>query len=72
MLGLTEGWWFPVNARKSHYMRERKGRTQSLCLQWTAWLRDPTELDLQADDDVRGPGDCATCRRKLDEEKLLL
>lgn len=51
----VEGWWWPINARKAHYM---VGLT-SLCGKWMT-LGNPT-----LDPTGNGPDDCAACTRKL-------
>lgn len=51
-----QGWWWPLNSRKAHYMVE--GR--SLCGRWMCF-GTPSELD---DDKHDSPDNCAECRRR--------
>lgn len=65
--GLSEGWWFPDNSRKAHYLRERDGRTISLCGRWGSLL--PVERLPLEPEEKPSKDDCVACRRKLDGEQ---
>ncbi len=56
-----EGWWWPSNAGKAHYMRN--GR--SLCGRWGTMFANP-RLE-QGNDNSRD--NCAACKRKVLKEK---
>lgn len=56
-----EGWWWPSNARRAHYMRGHR----SLCGQW-AQGGDTHRLGQWRADDA---DTCAECRRRLAKEQ---
>jgi len=55
-----EGWWFPFNSRKAHYIRH--GR--SFCGRW-GYLGDGSSLEQK---DFKSRDDCAACWRKRAKE----
>ncbi len=55
-----EGWAFPGNSRKAHFMRD----AMSLCGKWGLYFGR-----LQQDNGKPGPDDCAGCRKVLDKER---
>lgn len=55
-----EGWWYPMNSRKAHYMVDNR----SLCGRWGAWTNLPQDV-LLPDTNSAGPDDCAECGRRL-------
>ncbi len=55
-----DGWWWPANARKAHYMIA--GR--SLCGEWGCLGNAHPE---QGNDD--SPDNCAECKRRLKQWK---
>lgn len=57
---VTEGWAFPANSRKAHYMRD----TMALCRKY-GFYRGP----LQPDNGKPSKDDCAACRKALDKER---
>lgn len=54
--GLKEGWFWPENSRKAHYMRE----CRSLCGKWGCFSYNLLEAGTYADSDS-----CKECSRKL-------
>lgn len=54
-----EGWAYPGNSRKAHYMRNM----ESLCGRY-GFFNAPT----QPDDGKPSPSDCAKCRKLCDAE----
>lgn len=56
----NEGWWWPLNARKAHYMVSAR----SLCGKWGTFLNPDYA---QGNDD--SPDNCARCRRLLAKRK---
>ena len=57
----TEGWGWPLNARKAHYFLE--GR--SLCMRWMFFgtlVPDPA--------DKTSPDDCKTCTKRLKQRQM--
>ncbi len=63
--GLSEGWWWPMNSRKAHYIGP-DGR--SLCRKWQSWA-PVVRLELEAPDSPPSRDDCAACRRKLEKRQ---
>ena len=59
MTDIEEGWAYPANSRKAHYMRD----TMALCRKYGFYLGP-----LQADNGEASADDCAQCRRLLDKE----
>lgn len=59
--GKNEGWWWPVNSRKAHYMVA--GR--SLCGQWLVLGRP--ELEQNNDN---SPDNCRACVKRLTTRRL--
>ena len=53
----TEGWVYPLNARKAHYFYNE---LVSLCRGWMMF-----SLGAAKPDTFESPDDCKTCRRKL-------
>lgn len=53
-----EGWWWPMNGRKAHYMVEG----QSLCRKWGCLGTPRLE---QGPPEADNPDHCAQCKRRL-------
>lgn len=57
---IEEGWAFPANARRAHYMRD----TMALCRRY-GFYTGP----LQADNGKPSKDDCTACRKALEAER---
>ena len=58
-----EGWWFPTNSRKAHYMVG----TRSLCGRWCRFRLPTRGIYEQGMDNLSV--NCAECRRRLAKRK---
>lgn len=57
---VQEGWWWPSNARKAHYMVNNR----SLCGRWGSFA----SLTLKQGNDA-SRNNCAECKRRLARQK---
>lgn len=60
---IEEGWWFPANSRKAHYMVG----TRSLCGRWSTFGKPTPGMYEQGHDELQV--NCAECRRRLAKSK---